>query len=250
MKRANPLLRRRTLLAGGVSALALSACESVLPGQGPPPRLYRLTPKSSYPNAPKVDWQLVVEPPAAQASIDTPRIGLMLSPVRFDYYAQANWVDRAPLMVQSLIIESFDNSGAIVGVGRESVGLRPDFVLKSEMREFQAEVIGAQHVVKVALHVKLVQMPERHIVASDSFAHQVPAPSDAMDPVVAAFDVCLGKVLKKVVLWTLEEGEKAEANRTVGLQRPSLSSNSGNSRKRRPAPQAPPIGRLSRPQSS
>ena len=166
MKRDNPPLSRRALLAVTARALALSACQSVLPGQGPPPRLYRLTPKSSYPGAPTVDWQLVVEPPSAQASIDTPRIGLMLSPLRFDYYAQANWVDRAPLMVQSLIIESFDNSRAIIAVGRESIGLRPDYVLKTELREFQAEVQENQHLVNVALHVKLVQMPERQIVAS------------------------------------------------------------------------------------
>ena len=70
MKRDNPLLGRRSLLLAGASALALSACQSLIPGQGPPPRLFRLTPKSAYEGAPTVDWQLVVEPPTAQASID------------------------------------------------------------------------------------------------------------------------------------------------------------------------------------
>ena len=143
---------------------------------GTAPRLYRLTPKSAYEGATKVTWQLVVEPPSAQASIDSPRIGLMLSPLRFDYYAQANWVDRAPLMVQSLMVESFDNSQAIIAVGRESIGLRPDYVLKSELREFQAEQTADLHRVNVALKVKLVQMPERQIVASAEFEHQVQAP--------------------------------------------------------------------------
>lgn len=245
MKRANPLIPRRALLAAGASALALSACESVLPGRGPPPRLYRLTPKSSYPDAPKVSWQLVVEPPAAQASINTPRIGLMLSPVRFDYYAQANWVDRAPLMVQSLIIESFDNSGAIIAVGRESIGLRPDYVLKSELREFQAEDQGDTHLVNVALHVKLVQMPERQIVASAEFAHQVAAPPDVLEPVIEAFDKALGKVLKRVVVWTLTEGQKAEAERQADLRPPEEEAPPGAE----PRPGAPPIRRLERPQS-
>ena len=247
MKRDNPPLRRRSLLAAAASALALSACDTLLPGQGPPPRLYRLTPKTQYPGAPNVKWQLVVEPPAAQASIDTPRIGLMLSHVRFDYYAQANWVDRGPLMVQSLIIESFDNSGAIVAVGRESVGLRPDYVLKSELREFQAEVKDDQHMVHVALHVKLVQMPERLIVASSSFDYSVPAPPDALDPVIAAFDEALGKVLKKVVVWTLVEGEKAEATRTGQLQRPAApTSRTGLPRRQPPASQSG-FNQLARP---
>ncbi len=249
MKRANPPLSRRALLAVTASALALSACESVLPGRGPPPRLYRLTPKSSYPGAPTVDWQLVVEPPSAQASIDTPRIGLMLSPLRFDYYAQANWVDRAPLMVQSLIIESFDNSGAIIAVGRESIGLRPDYVLKTELREFQAEVQDNQHLVNVALHVKLVQMPERQIVASAEFSHTVPAPPDTLDPVISAFDEALGKVLKRVVLWTLEEGQTAEAARRRALQQPNAAGRTPPRLTRPSLSESPATPRLARPQT-
>ncbi|MCA8929745.1 MAG: membrane integrity-associated transporter subunit PqiC [Alphaproteobacteria bacterium] len=248
MKQDNPLFRRRALLATGLGALALAGCESLLPGQGPPPRLYRLTPKTTYPDLPRVAWQLVVEPPAAQASIDTPRIGLMLSPVRFDYYAQANWVDRAPLMVQSLIIESFDNSHAIVAVGRESIGLRPDYVLKSELREFQAESLDDRHIVNVALHFKLVQMPERVIVASAAFGKVVEAPLDQMGPVIEAFDEALGKVLKDVVVWTLTEGQKAEALRRKGLQRPD---STGASLSRPPLSRstgtARPIQRLARP---
>ena len=249
MKRANPPLRRRALLAATASALALSACDSVLPGRGPPPRLYRLTPKSTFPDLPKVDWQLVVEPPSAQASIDTPRIGLMLSPLRFDYYAQANWVDRAPLMVQSLIIESFDNSAAIIAIGRESVGLRPDYVLKSELREFQANVEDDGHVVNVALHAKLVQMPERLIVASAEFEHTVPTPPDTLHPVIDAFDKALGDVLKRLVIWTLAEGEKAERKRPQAFEQPA-GGNRPIQRPRAPAdPDPPQIPRLRRPQS-
>jgi cholesterol transport system auxiliary component len=250
MKHVNPHPNRRALLVGGVSLLALTACESFIPGQGPPPRLYRLTPKTAFEGVKKVKWQLVVEPPSAQASIDSPRIGLMLSPLRFDYYAQANWVDRAPLMVQSLIIESFDNSKAIVAVGRESIGLRPDYVLKSELREFQAEQRDGTHVVNVALNVKLVQMPERQIMASADFDYSVPAPPNQLDPVIAAFDEALGKVLKQVVIWTLKEGEVAETKRTRSLQRPE---ETPAQRPRRDAPsgrKSSNIPRLQRPQGS
>jgi len=247
MKPDTSLFRRRALLAVTASALALSACEAVLPGRGPPPRLYRLTPKSTYSDVPTVDWQLVVEPPNAQASVDTPRIGLMRSPVRFDYYAQANWVDRAPLMIQTLMIESFDNSGAIVGVGRESIGLRPDYVLKSELREFQAHVEEDGHRVNVALHVRLVQMPERQIVASAEFENSLLASPDTLDTVITAFDRALGAVLKDIVIWTLEEGQKAEAAR----RRAPLQSNASRpERLERPdAPDSPSRPRLPRPQS-
>ena len=38
------------------------------------------------------------------------------------------------------LIESFDNSGKIVGVTRESTQLRADYILQSDLREFQAEL--------------------------------------------------------------------------------------------------------------
>ena len=57
---------------------------------------------------------------------------------QIEYYARSGWADRAPLMVQTLMIESFENSKKIVSVGRESIGLRADFILKTELRELQA----------------------------------------------------------------------------------------------------------------
>ncbi len=77
-----------------------------------------------------MDWQLLVEMRYAPASLNIARIGLMPKPTRFDYYALANWTDRAPLMVQGLVVKFFENSGRIVAVGRETGGLKPDFVLK------------------------------------------------------------------------------------------------------------------------
>ena len=63
------------------------------------------------------------------------------------------------------MIESFENSKRIVAVGRESIGLRADFILKSELREFQAEYFdGGVPSVRVAINAKLVQMPRRSIM--------------------------------------------------------------------------------------
>ncbi|MGY9056503.1 MAG: ABC-type transport auxiliary lipoprotein family protein [Alphaproteobacteria bacterium] len=201
---------RRAVLAllAGAAGTALSGCAAII-GAGAPPRLFRLSSKNTFPeDVPKVDWQLVVEPASAPASINSNRIGLMESEFRFNYYADANWVDRAPVMVQKLIIESFDNSKGIVGVGPESIGLRPDFVLKPELREFQAHSEGANHNVIIVINARLVQLPERKIVAVANFSRTESVPAGELGPVINAFDNSLGKVMKRLVIWTLEEGEK------------------------------------------
>ena len=200
----------RTALTLPLAALA-TACELTVPGQGPPPVLYRLTPKSTFSeDLPRVDWQLILEVPVADAGLNTTRVALLQTPTQLEYYARSSWTDRAPLMVQTLMIESFENSGRIVAVGRESVGLRADFILKTELREFQAEYHGAENPnVRVGINVKVVEMPRRTIVASRSFEAEVEAEADAMTEIITAFDEALGKVLKHLVEWTLRGGQDA-----------------------------------------
>ncbi|MFT5181178.1 MAG: cholesterol transport system auxiliary component [Alphaproteobacteria bacterium] len=200
------LLKTATLLAFGALT---GGCAGMLPNTGPPPRLFRLSPKSTFPSdLETVGWQLVIEPPLAPAGLDTTRIALHRAAVELEYYARANWTDLAPAMIQTLVVESFENSGKIVAVGRESLGLRADFVLKLELREFQSEYddngIPAAH---VRLNAKLVQMPQRTIIGSDSFEAKIGASADRIEDIVAAFDDALGKTLKDLVVWVLQTGQ-------------------------------------------
>ena len=108
-------------------------------------------------------------------------------------------------MVQTLLVESFENTGRIVAVGRQAFGLRSDFNLKSELREFQAEygVQGEAPLVRVRLNVKIIQQPRRDIIASQNFEATATAGGTAMADIIAAFDDALGKVLRRVIEWTL-----------------------------------------------
>ncbi len=201
MMRSRPLTI--TALLFGV---LLQGCAGIIPGIGEPLQLYTLTPKSTYSaELPKVDWQLVVETPVAPAGINTNRIALAHSPITLDYFAGATWTDSAPALVQTLLIESFENTGRIVAVGRESVGLRPDYVLKLELREFQAEYNAptTPPTVHIRLIAKLVRMPAREIVAAHMTERKEIAAANSLDAVVAAFDTALGPVLKEIVTWVL-----------------------------------------------
>ncbi len=203
----------KSLAAAPLAALA-TACELPVPGQGPPPILYRLTPKSTFsPEVPVVSWQLILEQPLANAGLNTTRIALWPSATNLEYYARASWTDRAPDMIQTLMIESFENSGRIVSVGRESVGLRADFVLKSEIREFQSDYLDGVPHGHVGINAKLVKMPDRVIVGSEKFDRVVKADADRLDEIIAAFDAALGKVLKRLVEWTLITGERVHRER-------------------------------------
>ena len=43
-------------------------------------------------------------------------------------------------MVQTLLVESFENTGKIVAVARKATDIRADYVLKTDLREFPGRV--------------------------------------------------------------------------------------------------------------
>ena len=202
--------RRLCIVLSMLPALViiLTGCEGILPGLGPPPKLYTLTPKSTFAaDLPKADWQLVVEEPLAAGGLNIVRIALRSKPTNLNYFAGAQWTERAPRMVQTLLVESFENSGRIIAVGRQAIGLRSDFNIKSELREFQAEYAqeNVAPLVRVRLNAKIVKQPRRDIIASANFEAVAQAEANSIDDVVVAFDTALGKVLRQVVEWTLRE---------------------------------------------
>jgi cholesterol transport system auxiliary component len=203
-----------------VLSTLLVACVE-LPGSGEASRLYVLTPKSTFPeNLPTVDWQLVIEVPVSASGLNTARIAARHSPIELNYIGAANWTDFAPRMVQTLLVESFENSSKIIGVGREAIGLRADYLLKTEVREFQAEYDGTKigsgktttiskkpPEVRVRINAKLVKMPQRSIIASQTFENLVKSDENSMESIIASFDDALGKALKDIVVWALTNGE-------------------------------------------
>ena len=211
LRAGRPVMTGRRQAIVGTASFALLATLAgcnVLPGVNVPVNLYTVTPKTTFPEGlPKVDWQMVVETPSSAASLDTARIALQRTPLTFEYYADAAWTDNAPAMVQTSLIESFEATHRISGVGREAIGLRPDYVLMTDLREFEAVYDGDNPIptIWIRMNVKLVKLPERRIVASDTFGDKLPATGSKLPDIVAAFDEALGHVLKKVVLFTLAE---------------------------------------------
>ena len=191
--------RRHFMLAGGA---ALGGC-GVIPKVNDPVPLYTLSAVSEFEQSlPKVDWQLVVGTPVASADLNTTRIALTRSPGVIEYFANGAWADYAPVLLQGKLIESFEASKA-VSVGRDAVGLRPDYVLHSDLRDFQAEYAGAVPTAHLRLSAKLVRMPDRRIVANILSEQKLPAAGNSLAEIVAAFDRAAAQAFEEVVVKVL-----------------------------------------------
>ena len=198
----------RTWACLAAAVLFLGGC-ALVEGGGPPPRLFTPHPKTTFASdLPTANWQLVVDPPQAPASIDSVRIAVRKSPLELDYYAGAAWADRVPSMVLTLLVSSFENTGKIVGVGRELASLRGDFALRTDIRNFEVEREGGHTGAHVHIVSKLVQLPERIIVSDNSCDYKEDAASDKLEDIVEAYNSALGRCMRRIVEWTLTTGSK------------------------------------------
>jgi cholesterol transport system auxiliary component len=192
------------LLFTGLAPL-LAGCGGVL--TDPPKReLFRVSPKFTFPaGLPHVAAQLLVATPTAPAGLDTDRIALSRSPVSLDYFADVQWADRAPYLIQTALVDGFEKSAAMPAVGPDRGGLRADFVLETAIGDFAAiydSPNGAPRI-SVRLTAKLVRMPERKIVAQIAVSREVNAAANAVPDVVRAFDAALGGAVEEIVTWTV-----------------------------------------------
>ena len=123
------------------TALVLGACGSILPVPTAPSTFYNLSPKSTFSQQlPEVAWQLVIEEPLAAGGLNSSSIAFRPTPLELKYFKDVRWTERVPRMVQTLLVESFENSGTIVAVGRQAIGL-----LRSAVAELQHSLHTQQH---------------------------------------------------------------------------------------------------------
>ncbi|MCH7592020.1 MAG: membrane integrity-associated transporter subunit PqiC [Planctomycetes bacterium] len=211
------LLRRRDVLLGSAAGVMLSGCGGAdlggIIGLPPPLRIYMLRPTLTGGQAgPSVPWQLAISAPLAPASLDTVRIALTPTPSTMDYFSDASWPDRAPALVQGLLLEAFANTGR-VAAARDTEGVAADYILRTALRDFQAVYSGGAPPVpgqpspppqvKVAIDARLVATSDRRIVGSLSVIETADAVANDLDAIIAAFNDALENTLIQIVDWCL-----------------------------------------------
>jgi cholesterol transport system auxiliary component len=201
---ASGVPHRREFLIGA-AALALSGCAAL--NRPELPQLYVLKPDLAPAMGAPVRWRLAIAAPDAVASLDTPRIALSRSATTMDYFANAAWPDRVTLLLQRMLVQAFDMSGRIVSVDKDTTGIESDYVLQTDIRNFEARYAsesGPPQIV-IGIQAKLVRMPERDIVGGVYANEQAAAASNTLDGVVAAFNQASGAAISRIVDWTLSQ---------------------------------------------
>lgn len=199
----------RLTLAMLLLPLALGGCTalSALGEASQPLEIYEL--RAAAPEqtaARRRNLELVVEEPVATGALATERIMIQPGALQVQYLPGVRWADPAPAMLQTLLLRSLAETGALASVGRRPVGSRGDFAMLSELTDFQAETRddrdGAS--ISVRLMVRIVREGDARVVATRTFAAREEAMATDADTIVAAFDRATARLLSEIVPWILE----------------------------------------------
>lgn len=206
-----PAPNRRVFLASSgsifIASCVVPGCSSLLPAPMAPP-IYVLEPPFSWiPAVSRVNWQLAIALPRADMGLDTVRIALRKNPPMQDYYANAAWPDRLPVLIQDLLIQAFVLSGRIVGVARDDSGVAAKFRLETELLNFEAhyDQAGTAPAVVVQFGISVVSLQTRTIIARTTVMERVAAMRNSLADIVKSFDEATARTLEQIVAWTFRE---------------------------------------------
>jgi len=175
-----------------LAALA-GACSS-----GPAPATYDLSaPSSRIRGAAGV--QVLVNEPAALQTLSTQQILVKDASGSVSFLGGGQWADNLPRLIQTRLINTFENASQLRGVSRPSSGAVADVQLVSELRSFEIATPSNEAVVEIS--VKIVSDQNGRIVNGRIFRARTPVAAVDAPNAARALDESLSMVMLDIVRW-------------------------------------------------
>ncbi|WP_010300138.1 ABC-type transport auxiliary lipoprotein family protein [Candidatus Odyssella thessalonicensis] len=181
------------------SCVFLTACGPLIPIPGEAPKRYTLSYWEATEDRPKIARQLIVDVPTASIKLDSQRVAVIPAFQQIDYYADMEWSDRLPLVVQEAVSYSLQNLHVYRAVVRNSDGIVPDHALKIDIRKFDVDQTTTPRA-EIEYFVQLIDLSTRNEVASKLFSAHYYLTHISADTIAAALNAA-----NKQVIWNIHE---------------------------------------------
>lgn len=146
--------------------------------------------------------QILVPDPTALKALDSDQVVIRLSSAEIQYLAKSQWSDRLPKMVQAKLVQTFENTGKVAGVGKPGEGLAIDYQVITNIRAFEISTEGADTAV-VEIFAKILNDRNGTVIAQKAFKATLPVSGSGNPAFVAALDGAFAQVAADIVAWTL-----------------------------------------------
>ncbi|WNJ89013.1 ABC-type transport auxiliary lipoprotein family protein [Bosea sp. 685] len=194
MMMSNPLARLAlptTLLA---ALLMLAGC-----GGGSAPTTYDLSAPRDVGRVGGSRAALVVAEPTTVQTLDSDRVIVKDSSGALSFAGGAQWADRVPKLVQTRLVQTFENGGRLASVARPGERIVPDTQLNTDIRSFNIDTASGAAVVEIT--AKLVGDRSGKVQRARLFTARVPATAGDGGAAAQALDRALSQVLIEIVRW-------------------------------------------------
>lgn len=183
-----------------LTAALLSGC-SIFPTPEPKTQ-YTLSSPTPLVKAPKIlQPALIIKVPTADASLNTAEIAVSPSPGTRTYIEGALWTDRAPVVLQNLLIQGFQNSGVFSNVGTPGTGIAANIILDSQLRDFSVHYEGNTPVIVVDLYMKIFNLKARQIIEGQRFEVKVYAAQNNQLAIRQGFQEAVDQLTTDIIQW-------------------------------------------------
>ncbi len=147
--------------------------------------------------------QILIPPPTALQALDSNQIVIRVSPSAIQYLGKSQWSDKLSKMVQSKLVEAFENTGKLGGVGVPGQGLAIDYQIVTDIRSFEINASGGQKTATVEISEKILNDRTGTVRAQNIFRKVVPVSGGSNPDFVRALDTAFAGVTSELVDWTL-----------------------------------------------
>ncbi len=141
--------------------------------------------------------QLLVKVPNALKAIDSDRIVVKSGLNVITYLEGAQWSDTVPRMVQSKLVEAFENTGSTGATAKPGDGLVIDYQLIPDLRRF--EISDGTAIIEMS--VKLLSDRSGRVLDSQIFTVRARASGSDADAYVGAFDDAFADLARQLIRW-------------------------------------------------
>ncbi|MEQ1408078.1 ABC-type transport auxiliary lipoprotein family protein [Neorhizobium sp. Rsf11] len=147
--------------------------------------------------------QILVPEPTALKLLNSEQVVVRVSPSEIQYLADSRWGDRLPALVQSKLVEAFENSGRLGGVGKPGQGLAIDYQVVTDIRAFEVTATSPR-VANVEISAKLLNDRNGTVRAQSVFTATAPVSGQENRDFIEALDRAFAKVGAEIVDWSLK----------------------------------------------
>lgn len=190
--------------------IILSGCISLPTGKNDGVRIFYLPSsplkQSDLNQIRSVPWQLTIEEPTASERLDSDHLVVDMGGGEVSHVKDIRWVERLPVLLHQLVLDIFEESGKLGGVGDSVKGLDAQYILLLDFGNF--EFVVAQKEVKIRVKAKLMNTREREVVAAQTFTRILKTPSESSQEVTEALIKGMNEIAADLLKWTLETPKK------------------------------------------